>query len=109
MSSAAHGSGSHTGRMGSTEGHYGRQQQLVFTDAWMTVDPRILTTEAPDEKGKLQNALDNFCATGELFLGRFVILSAAHRRFGGQGIVQARCCIVFAVSTFGEPEDSLTG
>lgn len=88
--SAAHGSGSHRGHGSGTGAlhHEHQPQALAFTDAWMTMDPRVVTTDAPDEKGRLQNALDNLYATGELFLGRFVILSAAHRRFGGQGVVQ---------------------
>ena len=58
------------------------------TDAWMTQDARIATSIAPDQKGKLENALDNLAVSGEPFLGQFTMLSAAHRREGGQGVVQ---------------------
>ena len=57
-------------------------------DMWLTNDPRIATAIAPDQKGKLENALDNLAVSGEPFLGGFTILSSAHRREGGQGIVQ---------------------
>jgi hypothetical protein len=58
------------------------------TEMWLTTDPRINTVSAPDLKGRLENALDNLSVSGSMFLGRFSILSSAHRREGGQGIVQ---------------------
>ena len=61
-----------------------------FTNGWITTDARILTTAAPDLKGRLDNALDNLAVSGAPFLNRFVMLSAAHRRVGGQGVVQVR-------------------
>jgi hypothetical protein len=60
------------------------------TNGWLTTDSRVLTTDAPDLKGRLDNALDNLAMSGAPFLGRFVVLSAAQRRSGGQGVVQAR-------------------
>ena len=76
------------------------------TDGWLTVaaDARVSTVAAPDLKGKLENALDNIALSGELFLGRFALLSSAHRRAGGQGIVQVRAaprCTVFRACPFG--------
>jgi hypothetical protein len=58
------------------------------TDAWLTHDARIATRAAPDSKGVLENALDNLAVSGEPFLGQFNMLSSAHRREGGQGVVQ---------------------
>lgn len=62
-----------------------------FTHGWMTMDGHVITTAAPDLKGRLDNALDNLAVSGAPFLNRFVMLSAAHRRSGGQGVVQVRC------------------
>ena len=58
------------------------------TDTLMTADARVNTLALPDQRERLEGALDNLAADGSRFLGRFSILSAAFRRSGGQGIVQ---------------------
>lgn len=62
--------------------------QFEATDAWITTMAQVSTVAAPDQKGRLENALDNMSMSGQPFLGRFQVLSAAHRRSGGQGVVQ---------------------
>jgi Protein kinase domain len=53
-----------------------------------TMMTAISTISAPDLRGQLENALDNMAQSQVPFLGRYVMLSAAHRRQGGQGVVQ---------------------
>eukprot|EP00892_Ulva_mutabilis_P007647 jgi/Ulvmu1/5254/UM022_0047.1 len=55
---------------------------------WRTMVTQQRTMAAPDDRDKLERALDNFAQTQTPFLGRFAMLSAAHRRAGGQGVVQ---------------------
>jgi hypothetical protein len=55
---------------------------------WRTAAGKVQTMVAPDDRGRLENALDNMAMTQVHFLGRFIMLSAAHRRAGGQGVVQ---------------------
>lgn len=55
---------------------------------WRTMITQARTMGGPDDRDKLERALDNFAQTQTPFLGRFIMLSAAHRRAGGQGVVQ---------------------
>ena len=65
------------------------QDSTFLPDGWLTTaDANVRTTSAPDIKGRLDNALDNLAVSGAPYLGKFVMLSAAHRRAGGQGVVQ---------------------
>ena len=60
----------------------------IDVGTWRTVITQNRTMLAPDDRDKLERALDNFAQTQTPFLGRFTMLSAAHRRAGGQGVVQ---------------------
>jgi hypothetical protein len=74
-----------------TYGGSSRQSHFSETDMWINTAvpvPNVPTMMAPDKKGRLENALDNLAMSGQPFLGRFTLLSAANRRQGGQGIVQ---------------------
>jgi hypothetical protein len=52
-------------------------------------EPMVNTMAAGVSEGdRLEAALDNLHATGELFMGRLRMLSAQQRRRGGQGVVQ---------------------
>lgn len=53
-----------------------------------TMVTAINTVNGGDVRGRLENALDNFAQAQKPFLDRYVMLSAAHRRQGGQGVVQ---------------------
>lgn len=63
-------------------------ESVTDVGTWRTVVTNMHTITAVDDKDKLDRALDNFAQTGTPFLGRFLMLSAAHRRVGGQGMVQ---------------------
>jgi hypothetical protein len=65
---------------------------------WLTTDVNVETMVAPDQKGRLENALDNLSVSGQPFLGKYEILSAAYRREGGQGVVQVCTLCSFSSS-----------
>jgi hypothetical protein len=74
----------HSNTMSSSAGHQADNvNQLQYTMA-----TAINTVNAPDLRGQLENALDNMAQTQTPFLGRYVMLSSANRRQGGQGVVQ---------------------
>lgn len=53
-----------------------------------TMMTAVNTMQATDVRGMLENSLDNYAQSQKPFLDRYVMLSAAHRRQGGQGVVQ---------------------